>query len=36
MAEVFLNIGVKIITDIHEPWRAREVAKIVDIIQNEK
>ena len=27
------DVGVKIITDIHESWQAQEVAKVVDIIQ---
>lgn len=27
------ELGVKIATDIHEPWQAEEVAKVVDLIQ---
>ena len=27
------NVGVKIITDIHESWQAKEIAEVADIIQ---
>ncbi len=27
------QVGVKIVTDIHEPWQAKEAATVVDIIQ---
>jgi 2-dehydro-3-deoxyphosphooctonate aldolase (KDO 8-P synthase) len=27
------DVGVKIVTDIHESWQAKEVGKIVDVIQ---
>jgi 2-dehydro-3-deoxyphosphooctonate aldolase (KDO 8-P synthase) len=33
LAEVKSAIGVPIITDIHEPWQADEVAKVADILQ---
>lgn len=27
------NVGVKVVTDIHEPWQAEPVGKVVDIVQ---
>ena len=27
------QVGVKIVTDIHEPWQAEKVAEVVDIVQ---
>jgi len=33
LAKVKNEIGVKILTDIHEPWQAERVAEIADIIQ---
>jgi 2-dehydro-3-deoxyphosphooctonate aldolase (KDO 8-P synthase) len=33
LQEVKEKFGVKIATDIHEPWQANEIAKVADIIQ---
>jgi 2-dehydro-3-deoxyphosphooctonate aldolase (KDO 8-P synthase) len=33
LQEVKEKFGVKIVTDIHEPWQANEIAKVADIIQ---
>jgi 2-dehydro-3-deoxyphosphooctonate aldolase (KDO 8-P synthase) len=33
LAQVKAEIGVPIITDIHEPWQVEETAKIADILQ---
>lgn len=33
LSRVKKNVGVKICTDIHEPWQANEVAEVCDIIQ---
>ncbi len=33
LAEVKARFGVPILTDIHEPWQAAPVAKVVDILQ---
>lgn len=33
LAQVKTEIGVPIITDIHEPWQVEETAKIADILQ---
>ena len=33
LAKVKVLTGVKIITDVHEPWQCKKVAEVVDIIQ---
>ena len=33
LAKVKEEVGVPVITDIHEPWQAAEVAKVVDMLQ---
>ena len=33
LSELKEQLGVKIVTDIHEPWQAKEVAGVADIIQ---
>ena len=33
LSEVKRETGLSILTDIHEPYQAREVAEVVDIIQ---
>ena len=33
LAQVKKEIGVRIITDIHEPWQAEKVAEVADILQ---
>ena len=33
LARIKKETGVRIVTDIHEPWQAKEVAEVVDIIQ---
>lgn len=33
LQKVKSELGLKIVTDIHEPWQAEEVAKVADIIQ---
>lgn len=33
LAEVKARFGVPLLTDIHEPWQAEPVAKVVDILQ---
>ncbi len=33
LAKVKTEVGVPVITDIHEPWQAEEVAKYVDMLQ---
>ncbi len=33
LGEVKEKYGLRIVTDIHEPWQAKEVAKVADIIQ---
>jgi 2-dehydro-3-deoxyphosphooctonate aldolase (KDO 8-P synthase) len=33
LAEVKARAGVPVLTDIHEPWQAAEVAQVVDVLQ---
>lgn len=33
LADIKERFGFKIVTDFHEPWQAKEVAKVADIIQ---
>ena len=33
LGEVKAKYGLKVVTDIHEPWQAEEVGKVVDIVQ---
>jgi 2-dehydro-3-deoxyphosphooctonate aldolase (KDO 8-P synthase) len=33
LAEVRSKLGVRVLTDVHEPWQAKPVAEVVDVLQ---